>query len=191
MILLQLFFEFFKVGLFAVGGGLATLPFLYDLSTATGWFATADIMNMIAISESTPGPIGINMATYVGFHTAGVAGSLAATLGLVAPAILIILLIARFLQNFQQRPLVQATFYGLRPASTALIAAAGCGLLESSFVHAAAIAAGASIFQAISWPAVALAAVLLVATRVFKKWHPAIFLLFSAVVGVVFHFAGV
>ena len=74
---------------------------------------------------------------------------------------------------------------------TIALAAAGCGLLESSFVHAAAIATGASIFQAISWPAVALAAVLLVATRVFKKWHPAIFLLFSAVVGVVFHFAGV
>lgn len=75
MVLLQLFFEFCRVGLFSVGGGLATIPFLTDLGERTGWFSPGDLANMIAISESTPGPMGVNMATYVGFHTAGVVGA--------------------------------------------------------------------------------------------------------------------
>ena len=76
MTYLQLFFEFFKVGLFSIGGGLATLPFLSDLGTRTGWFTAADLANMVAVSESTPGPLGINMATYVGFHIGGVPGEI-------------------------------------------------------------------------------------------------------------------
>ena len=91
MILLRLYFEFFKTGLFAVGGGLATIPFLRDISAATGWFTDTDLTTMIAVSESTPGPIGVNMATYVGFQTAGVPGSVIATLGLITPSIIIIL----------------------------------------------------------------------------------------------------
>ena len=87
MIFLRLFFEFFKVGLFAIGGGLATIPFLSDMGARTGWFSAGDLANMIAISESTPGPIGVNMATYVGFHTGGVLGGAAATLGLVCPSV--------------------------------------------------------------------------------------------------------
>ena len=74
MIWLQMFWEFFKAGLFAVGGGLATLPFLYDISQRTGWFTAEDIANMIAISESTPGPLGVNMATYAGFEALGIPG---------------------------------------------------------------------------------------------------------------------
>ena len=93
MIYLRLFWEFCKTGLFSVGGGLATLPFLYDISARTGWFTEAQLADMIAISESTPGPIGVNMATYVGFTTAGIPGALAATLGLVFPEIVIILII--------------------------------------------------------------------------------------------------
>ena len=87
MIFLQLFYEFFKTGLFAVGGGLATLPFLEDISQRTGWFTSAQLADMLAISESTPGPIGVNMATYVGFETAGILGSLCATVGLVMPSV--------------------------------------------------------------------------------------------------------
>ena len=101
MIYLVLFWEFFKTGLFAVGGGLATLPFLYDMSARTGWFSGGQLADMLAVSESTPGPIGVNMATYVGYVTAGVGGAVVATLGLIAPSFLIVLVIAAFLKAFQ------------------------------------------------------------------------------------------
>ena len=89
----RLFWEFFKTGLFAVGGGLATLPFLQDMADRTGWFTHAQLADMLAVSESTPGPIGVNMATYVGFTTGGVGGALVATLGLVAPSVIVILIV--------------------------------------------------------------------------------------------------
>ena len=101
MILLRLFFEFAKTGLFAVGGGLATIPFLQDLGARTGWFSAADLSTMIAVSESTPGPIGVNMATYVGFLTGGVPGAVTATVGLIAPSVIVILIVAAFLQAFR------------------------------------------------------------------------------------------
>ena len=94
MLYLRLFWEFFKTGLFAVGGGLATLPFLQDMSGRTGWFTHAQLADMLAVSESTPGPIGVNMATYVGFTTGGVGGALVATLGLVTPSVIVILIVA-------------------------------------------------------------------------------------------------
>ena len=125
MILLRLFWEYFKTGLFAVGGGMATLPFLSDMGSRTGWFTQAQLADMIAVSESTPGPIGVNMATYVGYVTAGIPGSLAATIGLVTPSVIIILIIAGFLQKFRSNKTVDAVFYGLRPCSIGLIAAAG------------------------------------------------------------------
>ena len=113
MILLHLFWEFFKTGLFAVGGGMATLPFLYDMSTRTGWFTQAKLADMIAVSESTPGPIGVNMATYVGFETAGIPGAVIATLGLICPSIIIVLVIARVLKQFRDNKTVDAAFYGI------------------------------------------------------------------------------
>ena len=133
MLYLRLFWEFFKTGLFAVGGGMATIPFLYDMADATGWFTRNDVANMIAVGESTPGPIGVNMATYVGFVTGSnmggplfaVLGAAVATIGLVTPSIIIILVIASFLNSFRDNKLVDSAFYGLRPASTGLIAAAG------------------------------------------------------------------
>ena len=102
--LLRLMFEFFKTGLFSVGGGLATLPFLYEMSDKTGWFTHADIADMIAISESTPGAIGINMSTYAGYKTAGIPGGILASLSLAAPSVIIILIIARFLKKFRDNP---------------------------------------------------------------------------------------
>ena len=110
MIFLRLFFEFFKTGLFSIGGGLATIPFLQDMGEATGWFTNQELTTMIAVSESTPGPMGVNMATYVGYHmgcntvlgpAGGILGAVIATLGLVAPSIIVILIIARFLQKFR------------------------------------------------------------------------------------------
>ncbi|MBR6348683.1 MAG: chromate transporter, partial [Spirochaetales bacterium] len=88
MIYLRLFWEFFKTGLFAMGGGMATVPFLFDISAKTGWFTASELADMIAISESTPGPIGVNMATYVGFTTAGIPGGIVATFGLFCPALI-------------------------------------------------------------------------------------------------------
>lgn len=116
MTYLLLFYEFFKTGLFAVGGGLATLPFLYDMAARhPEWFTTSQLADMVAVSESTPGPLGVNMATYVGFITGGLPGALVATIGLVAPSIIIILIVAAFLKRFRDSKLVNAVFYGLRP----------------------------------------------------------------------------
>ena len=192
MILLRLFWEFFKTGLFSIGGGLATLPFLYDLSERTGWFSAAQIADMLAVSESTPGPIGVNMATYAGFETAGFWGSVSATLGLVAPGIIVIILIARLLAKFHDNRYVQAAFYGLRPASVALIAAAGLAVAGEAFWRPERWAEAADLLSALHWPGLLLAALLLFATnwKKLQKLHPAVFILFAAVVGAVFRFAG-
>ncbi len=184
MILLQLFLEFFKTGLFAVGGGMATLPFLYDISARTGWFSEAMLADMIAVGESTPGPIGVNMATYVGFTTAGIPGAVTATLGLICPSVIIILLIARVLQQFRSSKTVDAVFYGLRPCSIALIAAAGVLVAKVTF-----LSPGSGSF--LNWKAVVLGVLLLTATRgvkPLKKLHPIVFIGVSALIGIVFSF---
>ena len=194
MILLQLFWEFFKTGLFAVGGGMATLPFLYDMSARTGWFTQAKLADMIAVSESTPGPIGVNMATYVGFETAGIPGAVIATMGLICPSIIIVLLIARVLKQFRSNKTVDAAFYGLRPCSIALIAAAGLLVARITFLNPEALQLEdkmAAFFGLFNWKAVVLAAGLLVATRgvkPLKKMHPIVFIAVSAAVGILFSF---
>ena len=106
-VFLQLFIEFFQIGLFAVGGGPATIPFLMDIPSRHDWYAKSDVVNMLAISESTPGPIGINMATYAGFHAAGLAGGIAATLSLVLPSLIVIVIIAKILDKFNENPYVK------------------------------------------------------------------------------------
>lgn len=130
MIFFLLFIEYFKIGLFAIGGGLSTIPFLYQLSDKYQWFDHAMIANMIAIAESTPGPIGVNIATYAGFQTAGVLGALIATLALVMPSVIIIIIIAKMMHSFGQNKLVKGVFYALRPASTALIACASVQVIR-------------------------------------------------------------
>ena len=189
-IYLQLFLEFFRTGLFAVGGGMATLPFLYDMAERTGWFTAAQLADMIAVSESTPGPIGVNMATYVGYTSAGVPGAVIASLGLVAPSLIVIMIVAAFLKAFRESKYVNAAFYGLRPASTAMVASAGVTVMLATFVTGE-IAAVADLVTAIDWKGVVLAAVLLVLTRwckATKKLHPIVFIAASALVGVVLKF---
>ena len=191
-LLLTLFFEFFKTGLFAVGGGMATLPFLYDMSARhPDWFTAAQLADMIAVSESTPGPIGVNMATYVGFRTAGVPGGLIATLGLVAPSVIIILFVARALRQFRSNPYVDAAFYGLRPCSVGLIAAAGLLVVRIAMFNTDAYAASGVLADLFNFKALLLAAVLVFLTRAVKatkKLHPIFFILGSAAVGVLFAF---
>lgn len=186
MIYLQLFWEFFKTGLFAVGGGLATLPFLYDMAARTGWFTASQLADMLAVSESTPGPIGVNMATYVGFTSAGPLGAVVATIGLVTPSVIVILIVAAFLKAFRDNRWVNAAFCGLRPASTAMVAAAGVSVVVLTFWNAE-----LEGLARLNWKAVVLAAVLLVLTRWVeptKKLHPIVFILASAVVGAVLGF---
>ena len=182
MIYLRLFWEFFKVGLFSIGGGMATIPFLTDLGERTGWFTSGQLADMIAISESTPGPMGVNTATYVGFTTGGVPGGVIATLGLICPSIIVILIIAKFLQRFRQSQAVDGVFYGLRAASVALITAA---LLQVAEI---ALLGGGGAALAVDWVAVvlALAVFLLVQYSPLKKLHPICFIALSALAGVVF-----
>lgn len=181
MILVRLFYEFFKAGLFAIGGGLATLPFLQEIGQTTGWFSQQDLMDLIAISESTPGAIGINAATYAGYHTYGVIGGITATLGLVAPSILIIILVSKVLEKFKESSLVQHIFYGLRPASTGLIAAAGFSVVLATLVHVTELPSDPA--GAFNWFGIVLAAGLYLAIR---KWnrHPVVYIAASAVIGI-------
>ena len=194
MILLQLFWEFFKTGLFAIGGGLATVPFLQDISAKTGWYTAGQLADMIAVSESTPGPMGVNMATYVGFTVGsqelggpvmGVVAAIIATLGLVAPSVIIIMIVAYFLKRFRSSKLVDGALYGLRPASVALISAAGVDIVLIAVLRVD------SIYQiaqaALSWKALALAALVYVSTHIkkLKSLHPIWFIAASAVIGVV------
>ncbi len=188
MLYLHLFAEFFKAGLFAVGGGLATLPFLYDISDRTGWFSHTELANMVAVSESTPGPIGVNMATYVGFETGGLLGALTASAGLIAPSVIVVLIIARFLRKFSENRYVKGAFYGLRPASVGLIAAAGVLVARLALTDQALFQESGELLKLFRWRSILLALLLYAAM---KKWklHPAAFLALSAAVGILFRFA--
>ena len=134
MIYWLLFFEFFKIGLFAIGGGLVTVPFLFDLAEHYPWFNASDLADMIAISESTPGPLGVNMATFAGFKAAGVSGALTATLGLVFPSVVIIMILSKLLKKFRDNPLVCSILAGIRPAVIALILFAGIEIAKLAVV---------------------------------------------------------
>jgi len=197
---LQLYWEFFKTGLFAVGGGMATLPFLKDIGEKTGWYTYTDLMNMLAVSESTPGPIGINMATYVGFTVGGPLGSVVATIGEVTPSIIVILIVAALLKSFRDNKYVNHAFYGLRPASTGLIGAA-CVAVILEVLTSVNVLSGNGIFNTfrlgggsiLHLPKLALAALLVTLTnwvKPVKDWHPIVFIALSAVVGITFGFSG-
>lgn len=180
----MLMWEFFKTGLFAIGGGPATIPFLMDMAEKYPWFTMQELSDMIAISESTPGPIGLNMATYAGFQTLGWFGGIFSTLALVFPSIVIIILIAKFLEGFQENRLVQAAFRGIRPAVTALIAAAVLRMIQVTLF---AEEAGELIPR---YQSILLCGIIFVLLqwKKTKKMHPAMWFLIAAVVGVVFQF---
>lgn len=191
MLYLRLYFEFFKTGLFSVGGGMATLPFLYAISDKTGWFSHELLADMVAVSESTPGPIGVNMASYVGYVTGGIPGAVIATAGLVTPCCIIILGIARMLKAFRQNKYVDAVFYGLQPCSVGLIAAAGMLVLKISVLDIELFKESGMFLDLFNLKAIALAVVLLVCTRYVKKLkglHPIVFIAASAVIGILLSF---
>lgn len=190
MIYLQLFIEFFKVGLFSIGGGLATLPFLYNISDRLRWYSHMDLANMIAISESTPGPVGVNTATYVGNTVAGILGSVVATAALIVPSIIIIIIISKFLNKFKDSKHVKNVFYGLRPASVGLIAAAGYSVIIMALLNMEQYNKTGIISDMFNIKAIIFATILLIITNLkkTKKSHPVIFILVSAFIGILFKF---
>ncbi len=180
MIYLLLFLEFLKIGLFAIGGGLSTLPFLYQLSGKYGWFSTSELTNMIAISESTPGPLGANMATYVGYHTAGIGGSFFANLGLVLPSLIIVIIICQFLSRFNENTKVQNAFNGLRPAVVGLITAVAISLIRIAIFTGS----NSDLLGALDIKALVLFAIMLPMIFIFKR-HPVFYIAIAAVFGII------
>ena len=186
-LLLELYLRFFYVGLFSVGGGLATLPFLREMGEKTQWFTPTQLSDLVAVSESTPGPMGINMATYVGYTTAGIPGSLIAVLGEITPAIVIIMLVSRVLLKFRENKYVQWAFYGLRAASVGLIAVSSLSVAQLALFKTDVFTETGNFFAAVNYWALALATVVFVGLRVFKKVHPIVFIALGAAAGIVFH----
>lgn len=186
MIYLTLFYEFFQIGLFSIGGGLATLPYLYKLADKYTWFSKEMLIDMIAVSESTPGPIGINMATYAGFTAAGALGGVVATIALVLPSFIIISVIVRVLNAFNNNLYVKSAFYGLRPAVTALIASAAAGIFTITILRLPADGQFQSILDIVNYKQMFLFVALFIAARKFNKLHPIYFIGAAAIVGAVF-----
>lgn len=190
MIYLRLFFEFCKIGLFSIGGGLATIPFLSELGERTGWFTAGQLADMIAISESTPGPMGVNMATYVGYTSGGILGGVVTTLGLIFPSIVVILIVARVLQKFRSSKVVDGVFYGLRAASVALITSALLEVVKIALMfHEVTVPEhGVVKTELFYWPAILLAAVIFVLLKFtpLKKLHPICFIAIAAAAGIMF-----
>ena len=182
MTYLLLFYEFFKIGLFAVGGGTATIPFLMDLAERVDWYTTHELLDMIAISQSTPGPIGINMATYVGYTTAGVPGAIIATIALVLPAFLIMMLVARLFMEYKENKTVQAVFSGIRPAVAGLILFAAWTVLRVTVF----IADGNSYKPDVTALILCVASLIAMNLPWFKKAHPIVWIGVGAVIGIIF-----
>jgi chromate transporter len=184
MVYLYLFWEFFKVGLFAVGGGLVAIPFIQDIANRyPAWIDPGRMSDMIAVSESTPGPIGINMATYAGYNAAGIPGAVIATFSLVLPAFLIVIVIYRFLEAFSKHHLVRSAFHTLRPAVIGMICAAGIDLFLKSavMINGATFISDGAVF--LNLPALILfASVLFLLQK--TKLHPVVYIAGGALAGV-------
>lgn len=180
--MLKLIFVFFYIGLFSIGGGLAALPFVQQEAVNRGWVTLEEFFSMVAISESTPGPIGINLATYVGNTQYGLLGGVLATAGNVLPSLIIIVIIAKYFQKFGDQPVVKAGFYGLRAAVVGLIAVAWLNVLEVSIIHLDAISANLAAW--IDFKAAAMFIVIYI-VKAKLKLHPLFVIVLGAVGGVI------
>ncbi|MGL4949079.1 MAG: chromate transporter [Anaeroplasmataceae bacterium] len=188
MIYLELFLEFFKIGLFSIGGGAATIPFLEELSIKTGWFTSIDLANIIAISESTPGAIGVNMSTYAGYITAGIPGAIIASIGLIAPCIIVILIICQFLKRFNENKYVKYTFYGLKAASVALISVACFSIFKISMLDIDLFEQTKKFIDLFDFKAILLFLALFVLILRYKI-HPIYYIFLAALIGIIFQFS--
>ena len=188
MIFLELFLTFFKIGAFTIGGGYAMLPLIQQEVLNHGWIDMESLVNFIAVAESTPGPVAINMATYVGAVVAGnayggawgVLGSAVATLGTVMPSFIIILIVAKFYQKFQQSFAVKGWMSGLKPCVVGLIGAAVLSIGGSVLFPAGLTLA---VFTDVSLY-VSLGIFALCAVLAFKKLHPILIICLSAAIGI-------
>lgn len=187
MIYLRLYIEFFKIGLFAVGGGLATLPFIGQLAEKYGWITQRQILDMIAISESTPGPIGINAATFVGNMTGGLLGGIIATIGVITPSVIVILIIAHYFARFSEKPAVKFAFIGIRPAVTGLIAAVGFEVARVALFDMDNYTNIYEILSILNLKAIVLFALIMLLINKYKK-HPITYLVGAAIIGIIFRF---
>jgi chromate transporter len=187
MVYLTLAYEFLKTGLFAIGGGLATLPFLYQIADRHPWFTREALTDMIAISESTPGPIGLNMATYAGYAAGGAFGGVLASLSVLVPSFFIIAGVVKVLDKFKENRLVKAAFYGIRPAVTALIASAALGIASITLLDRSAFSGVGSLVRVLRYDRLILCAALFYLTNKYKK-HPACYIGGAALIGALFNF---
>lgn len=187
MIYLLLYFEFFKIGLFAVGGGLATIPFLQELVYKYGWLTAHDLIDFIAISESTPGPIGINIATFVGYKTGGIPGGLIAVLGIITPSLIIICLIAHYFEKINEKPIIQHGLYALRPAVIGLIGAAAYEVAKVALFNLELFTETHNLFSIFNFKAIILFVIIIYLMIKFKK-HPIVYLALAAAVGIIFKY---
>lgn len=192
MIYLKLYWEFFKIGLFAVGGSLATLPFIRQLVGKYGWITEQQILDMIAISESTPGSIGVNVATFVGNVTAGILGGIVATMGVITSSIVIIIIIAHYITRFHEAQIIKSTFVSIRPAATGLIAAVGFEIARISLFSIGDYTLiyelfSQKILSILNIKAILLFGAIIFLLRKYKK-HPLIYLAGAAIIGIMFKF---
>lgn len=184
MIFLQLFINFFFIGLISIGGGLSTIPLMTEILTSKGWMVQTEIMDMIAVSEMTPGPIGINMATYAGNKTAGVLGGISATMGLVAPSIIIIVIVAHFYTKYRKNDYVNGTMKIIRPVVTGMIAAVCAELAVISLLNVELFRATGSFWQIFNPIPILIGIMVFIANYKFKV-HPIILIVSSAVIGII------
>lgn len=184
--MLRLAWEFFKTGLFAVGGGMATIPFLQDMARNYGWFTEADLLDMIAVSESTPGAIGINIATFAGFKSYGIAGAIVATLSLIIAPIIIVLIISRMMLKFKNSKTVSDMFYTIRPSTAGLILGAMSSVMLYTLFNVDLFKSTGNILDLFRLIPLVLFAIFLFVLIKFKKVHPLAIIGISAVLGVVF-----
>ncbi len=184
MIYLYLFLEFLKIGLFSFGGGYATMPFLYHMSETYGWFSLSELSRMLAISSITPGPVGLNVATFAGFKTAGITGSITATLAIMLPSFVIVIFISKMLKKFSDNFYIKSALYALRPAAAAMIAAVGIRLFKDSIITNT---ASVSAINFIDIKALILFLFLFAISLKLKR-DPLIYLLIGGICGILLHF---
>ncbi len=180
---IYLFLIFFKVGIFTIGGGLAAIPLLQEEVLTRGWLTNLQFADMIAVSESTPGPIGVNIATYVGYSQYGILGSIIATLGLVTPSIIIIMLIAKFVMHYRDNKYVNGVFVGLRPAVTGLILAAATSIALISLVDIDLFNQTDKLIDLFNFKAIAMFFVFFILTNKWKH-HPIYYIAIAGVIGI-------
>ncbi len=180
MIFLELFFTFFKIGLFTFGGGYAMLPLIQQEVASHGWVGQEELVNFVAVSESTPGPFAINMSTYVGSDVGGFFGAICATLGVVLPSFIIILIVARCYEQFKKNRIVKGCMSGIKPAAVGLIGAAVVSIGQTVLFPAG---FRFDIFgTATFW--ISLGIFLVMAVLAFRKVHPILIICLSAVIGI-------